>query len=68
MKIGEEEVTNLISTFTPSAKQLFQKLLRAALSDLPITPVQEGEALSLQAKVRVGQVDGIKVLMLSVHE
>jgi len=52
MKIGEEEVTNLISTFTPSAKQQFQRLLRSALSELPST-VLEGEALSyFQAQIK----------------
>jgi hypothetical protein len=53
MKIGEEEVTNLISTFTPSTKQQFQRLLRTALSELPSTPVLKGEALSyFQAQIK----------------
>lgn len=53
MKIGEEEVTNLISTFAPSAKQHFQRLLRVALSELPSTPVLEGEVLSyFQAQIK----------------
>ena len=52
MKIGEEEVTNLISTLTPSAKQQFQKLLRSALSESPST-VLKGEALSyFQAQIK----------------
>ena len=52
MKIGEEEVTNLISTFTPSAKQQFQRLLRTALSELPQNAL-EGEALSyFQAQIK----------------
>jgi hypothetical protein len=52
MKIGEEEVTNLISTFTPSAKQQFQRLLRSALSELPRNAL-DGEALSyFQAQIK----------------
>jgi hypothetical protein len=52
MKIGEEEVTNLISTFTPSGKQQFQKLLRSAVSELPRNAL-EGEALSyFQAQIK----------------
>ena len=53
MKIGDEEVANLISTFTPSARQRFKTLLRASLSDLPSTPVLEGEALAyFQAQIK----------------
>jgi hypothetical protein len=52
MKIGEEEVTNLISTLRPSAKQQFQKLLRSAVSELPRNAL-EGEALSyFQAQIK----------------
>jgi hypothetical protein len=52
MKIGEEEATNLISTFTPAAKQQFQRLLRSALSELPSAKL-EGEALSyFQAQIK----------------
>ncbi|HEX9271286.1 MAG TPA: hypothetical protein VGA01_03620, partial [Candidatus Binatia bacterium] len=46
MKIGEEEVSNLIATLPSPAKQQFETLLRIALSDLPNTPALEGEALS----------------------
>lgn len=45
MKIGEQEVTNLIATFTSSAKEQFQALLRIALSELSSAPALKGEAL-----------------------
>jgi hypothetical protein len=54
MKIGEDEVKNLIATLTPSAKQHFQARLNDALSELPENAALAGEALVyLNTQIRV---------------
>jgi hypothetical protein len=46
MKLGEEEVKNLVSTLTPAAKQRFQLLLENALSVAAGQPRLPPEAMS----------------------